>query len=223
MTQNEKVLDKVKKLLTKADSSYNSNENECEAAMLKAQSLLAEAGLSMEDLSDDVALKEIIETLVMGYGSTIWWKKALARIICANFRCISFIRKIKGKTSIGFIGLKEDAEIAKSVYQFASKYLDHSAGMFMLKNPAKDGRAGIKNNFFKGFLKGLEDKYAEQVKNNNWGLVIVKDKVVDEYVENMKLKKSKTTTYIAGSNDQAAKLEGYKAGKSFNVPVAEIK
>lgn len=218
----EKVLDKVKKLLAVADSTNNSNANECESALLKAQSLLASAGLSMEDVAQDESLKEIVEMSITELGQTIWWKRDLSVLIAKNFRCISYTTRHHRKTGLGFCGIKADAEIAKTVFQFASRYCAYASDLFMLKNPVKENRAGVKNDYIKGFIAGLDAKYKEQVKNNDWGLVLVKDKSVQDYVDD-KMKKGKAQERnIADAKDYSAIKAGFTAGKGFEVPKAEI-
>lgn len=51
MSDNDKIIDKVRKLLARADEARNDNEHERAIAMRQAHALLAKHGLAMEDVS----------------------------------------------------------------------------------------------------------------------------------------------------------------------------
>lgn len=75
----------------------------------------------------------------------------------------------------------------------------------------------LRNDYIAGFLSGLEDKFREQVQNNEWGLVLVKDKEVQNVYEEMskdfRMSKASTARVLG---DQHARASGYKQGKAFN-------
>lgn len=81
--------------------------------------------------------------------------------------------------------------------------------------------AGLKNDYISGFLNGLQAQFKEQVDKNNWGLVIVKDKEVVEFYENLDLKKGKSSSAKA-SGDSAARAAGFQRGKSWSSPTGGI-
>ena len=60
---NQKIIDKIAKLLARADESRNDNPHEREIAMRQANSLLVKHGLSMTDVTDQAETKEILQTV----------------------------------------------------------------------------------------------------------------------------------------------------------------
>lgn len=81
--------------------------------------------------------------------------------------------------------------------------------------------SGIKNDYIKGFLNGLDAKFREQVDKNNWGLIVVTPKDVEEERERLKLRKASKAN-INSSGSQEAYVRGYQQGKSFVVPSGSI-
>lgn len=171
-TVNEKIIEKVQKLLNLAGN--NSNELEAQAAMLKAQQLMAEYHLDRGDLETPKNEKEVKVITVNGNQSTRW-AICLGNIISRNFRC-SLLRTPKG---LMFIGLKEDVAIAVGVYKFAVDTLDRNMRK-LRRQYRKAGKStdGISQDYAAGFISGLNDKYNEQVEKNGWALVLVKDALV---------------------------------------------
>lgn len=213
--QKDKLLRKIKKSL--ALSQNNSNENEAQTALLKAQEMMAKYNLSLSeiDLKEHDKMKESdIQVAYKGRGT--FWVKSLARIIADNFRCYYFYSTLNRKTYIKFLGLKEDVEIAKEVYTFAVDVIDFYSKMYILDNMI-EGKGEItksKNSYIVGFLSGLKDKFKEQVNKNNWGLILVKDALVDQAYGNLKLVRGRSSNSIT-TGDSKARAEGYKQGKSF--------
>lgn len=123
-----------------------------------------------------------------------------------------------------FIGLKEDVELAKTVYGFAVNFIQQNTLSFVKQYKAQHSNyhVGIKNDYMDGWLAGLKSKYDEQVEKNNWGLVLVKDPVVQTAIEELNLKKGQGSSVISGSNREAY-ANGYKQGREFNSPRGMIK
>ena len=74
---------------------------------------------------------------------------------------------------------------------------------------------GIKNDYITGFLRGLRDKYKEQVESKGYALVLVKDDVVVKAVEKKKLKK-RLKDNLVSSGLPGPFEAGYKDGRSFD-------
>jgi len=81
--------------------------------------------------------------------------------------------------------------------------------------------AGIKNDFILGWIKGLESKYQEQIDKNNWGLVLVKDPLVQQELNKIKLRKGQSSS-IQRSNNNGAYTRGYQQGNSFSSPAGML-
>lgn len=76
---------------------------------------------------------------------------------------------------------------------------------------------GIENDYALGFIYGLQEKFEEQKRNNQeWGLVLVKDKEVVEAHEKIKFnKKVDMNIKYKGHSDVYSK--GCEDGKKFSV------
>jgi hypothetical protein len=140
------------------------------------------------------------------------------------FRCINILA-ICGKAKfITFIGLKDDAKIAAEVFGYAVSTIESGADRCYRKLKATTRRTqGIKGSYIMGFLFGLEAKFKEQVKEYGWGLVLVRDKEVDEVYQKMGLKKpSKSRSLTVQDNSVAAQM-GFEDGRAFNAPEKNLK
>ena len=89
-----------------------------------------------------------------------WWHKSLANILSNNFKCECVIyaaHGVGGYSYVRFIGHPEDAEICKTVYQFAVGKISHLSDKYSTsykkyQNPNAN-KAGIKNDYIRGYLK----------------------------------------------------------------------
>lgn len=214
MEQN--IISKIEKLLSLAGN--NPSEAEAQAAMLKAQQLMAEHNISMESIQEqDPSQKEIVQEWVKG-GQSCQWMRGLAQVIANNFRCTFLVGRGYG---LVFVGVKEDVGICIQVFNFASHTLDRNM-MKLRRQYRKQGQdtSGISGDYSSGFIKGLKDKFQEQVEKKGWGLVLVKDKAVTEYVEQIKDKKgpAKPGKALTKSGNSELFNKGYKDGKSLADP-----
>lgn len=86
---DESVGRKVRKALALARN--NSSEHESQTAMLMAQKIMAQYGLTMQDVVEKIPQeKKVIHGEATNYGRNQWWKKTLSAIIAENFRCFSY-------------------------------------------------------------------------------------------------------------------------------------
>ena len=226
MTIQEKIIDKVQKLLAKANDDATT-PLEAQSFMLKAQAMMAKHGLAEKDVikTDCYVVQasphEYLKRMPFYYGK-------LSRIIAENFRCYSFISTIKGGKKIVFVGALEDVEIAKEVFNYATKYLAYK--MDLVLTQLKFQRKGTKynhaymNDWVMGFLDGLHDQFKKQVDENaEWGLILVKDPLVNEAWSDLQkvMKKKKVRTFITAGSEEAYG-GGFKEGNNFKTPVGEI-
>jgi len=114
------------------------------------------------------------------------------------------------------IGLKDDAEITKQILLYAIDVLKYNFKKYVRENSDRIFTKGMKNQYIIGFLDGLKDKFFEQVKNNSWELVLVKDLIVNKKVEEHHLGKGGSSTVITNGNERD-RNSGYRDGKKFNV------
>lgn len=216
---NDRIKERIGKLLKIAeDSPYPA---EVETALLKAQRLMVENDLAEGDLnpSDRGDVTEI-EIDLGGRAET--WKKCLALLLAENFRCMAYTRRRlmepeNGGSSAMFtslvviLGRSDDARIAFDAFcrcviavsRFALEYRERSDERWQ----------SIRSSYFMGFVRGLEDRFEEQRKNNSeWGLVLVRDGAVDSAYEALELKSVTSRTVLHGEQAFAV---GYATGKGF--------
>ena len=207
------VIAKIEKLLALAGN--NPSEAEAQAAMLKAQKLMAEHNLDMTQFQDKPQeKKEAIIEYFRGYHNTNW-AISLARVICDNFRCN--LLRAPGYGLV-FIGLKEDVAICKAVFSFAAQVLDKNMAklrrQYRKQNLPTDGISG---DYAAGFIAGLRDKYKEQVEKNNWGLILVKDALVEQKTKDITNPRGKPHSgkRLNRSGDMGLYTKGYLDGKNL--------
>jgi len=218
---DEKLLAKIHNLFKLAEG--NTNENEAQNAMLKAQQIMAQNGIEQSEVHQILKPKEVISENASEFGRLSWWEKNLGSIIARNFRCEIYINKAKSGGSIVFLGLKDDVQLAKMVYNFSVIAIQNDTVKFVkqYKKYHVVYNVGIKNDYIMGWLKGLDSKYQEQVSKNGWGLVLVKDPLVQQELNKIKLRKGQSSS-VSHGNDRNVYDKGFEKGKSFNSPVGAI-
>ncbi|MDR3541974.1 MAG: DUF2786 domain-containing protein [Desulfosporosinus sp.] len=218
--QNQKLLERIQKLFKLAEG--NENDHEAQSALLAAQKLMVENGIEqseIERLSNKQIPREVVHENITNGERLFWWKRSLARIIATNFCCKSYIlRSTNDNGGLIFLGLKEDVELAETVYTFAKDAIVYGTSRYLAdfkKNHRNQAYTGHKNDYMTGWLSGLSAQYEEQVKKNNWGLVLVTDSLVLRAYEDLKLRTVQTSPRYT-ANNQNAMLIGYQHGKAFN-------
>lgn len=222
---NEKIINRIEKLLALAKSS---NKNEAEAAMLKAQELLAKHKLTLADIEGNKKdIKVDIKVTDFYYTSKTKWKCLLAKVIADNFGCYCYttlaseynMKKYcyEKINKISFLGKDEDVNICLIVYEYAlNTVLERIKEETKIRRKNGVSAAGLATDFGFGFTAGLEAMYKEQVKSNSsYALVVVKEAAVEEAYKNMNFTKGRPLSQkVNGRSDGYA--AGYKAGKNFS-------
>lgn len=217
---DDKILQKIQKALALA--ADNPSDEEAQTAMRMAQKLMVKHGLDMSDVEyAEKDEKEVVDEGLTDYKKTQQWEKSLAVVISENFRCTSYLNKKRtghryAVTRLCFIGLKQDVEIARMVYNYAHQMITMLTEQFVKEN-GYSGKTAIttaKNEYRLGFISGLDAKFKEQVNKEGWGLILVQDDAVVEVVENKGLGRayrSRAQNY----GDANAYGAGYSEGKKF--------
>jgi hypothetical protein len=102
------IILKIQKLLALASSS---NENEAQAAMMKAQEMLAKYKLSMKDVQSRRPESKAVKRCTAVTFTKAAWKGHLASVIADNFCCYMYLLTARSHQVV-FMGLPEDAETA---------------------------------------------------------------------------------------------------------------
>jgi hypothetical protein len=222
-TTDIKIIDRVRKLLSLSTSS---NVNEAQNAMLKAQELMIKNGLSMTDVSE-IKDKKVIDSSTDRVGRFPWYAYTLADVIADNFRCYSITSSNKKTRRIQFIGLENDANAAIEVYNFAYFYLKEQIKYYKKEFIDNDGFVNKRalnsygNDFARGFIEGLNDKFKKQVEDQEWGLIMIKDEAVIKHYDDMKVKSGGRCS-VSSSGSEKAWMAGYVVGKDFEMIVGSI-
>lgn len=218
-----KIAEKIEKLLTL--SANNSNDNEAQNALVKAQKLLVKHKLSLGDI-ESLTKKEItVEHLVspITFKTSDSWKYHLASCIANNFGCYCFAIKSGLDKYIVFLGIDEDVKIVQHIVMSTVMYIEQNIDI-KRKNAIKNKKSvrNISYNYGMGFCNGLESKFKEALqKDSQLKLAIIKHEKVEEKYNDMDI----TTTKSRHSINPYSKefIDGYKDGLSRNFkPQAEI-
>lgn len=223
MTQ-EKVIDKIRKLLALATSS---NENEAQSAMLMAQRWMAKYNIEMSQVEDAPVDHEVVEEEADKKRHRTKWKRSLAEVIADNFNCDIFFRG-HGSYATIFVGKKDSIEICKTVYSAAVMFIDrefskywneegkwHEFKLFgqanaKVERPLSDSIV-MKDSYARGFIRRLRERFKEQkveAEQEGWGLVLVKDSDVVAYMQSMEFKGSMSSG--PSSIDGKSLQQGYR-------------
>jgi hypothetical protein len=224
MTENNDIITKIQKVLALA--SNNPSEEEGQTAMLLAQKIMIENNLTMSDVVSEIKTKEVINEPIFEAQKTSWWQHNLSSIIAENFMCAIYVNRNKyyKKTTFRFVGIKSDVETAKHVYLYAVKIITNNCENYIrnyINKHPKTSIKGVSNQYIWGFLQGLKDKFKEQIKNNSWGLVVVKDPIVDEEFSKLKIKNGSIRNVRTNGNKED-EINGYRDGKNFIMISGEL-
>lgn len=167
--------EKIRHLLALAESD---NEHEARSALLKARRLMAKHKVSEQDIGQSKNNKVIRCPSGITYSSRRDpWIYLLASVIAENHCCRNFqIRQKKKQTAeIGFMGFEEDTLMCKEIFAYAVDCVRAKT-----KTLRKTRNTFAADSYGFGFAVGLKDAYMMQQKEENWALVLVVPKEVDQ-------------------------------------------
>ena len=195
---NEKLLDKISNLMKRAKDK---DDAEGEASILLAQKLMAKHNISVSQVQIFESKSEVNESRVE-FGRMIWWYAELAATIASHFRCSC----MKQGSSVIFVGLDEDAEIATAVYQGAIAHIKYRRRQMTWAS--KDE----KNSYIVGFMRGLDEKLEAQKaamikESESTALVLQTPAEVKDYIKN-----NTTSSYKTSSQVRDLDIDSYFMG-----------
>lgn len=195
-----KVVERVRKLLALAGN--NPSEKEAQAAMLKAQELMAQYDIDESKLKTGLDIEYV--TLAATHANNEGFRSTLAVIIAKNFKCKAFLRG----NIIHFYGRKVDCEICVQVFNYAYKYCKNR-GISLRNQYRNEGRyhKGVANSYFAGFMMGLKESFEVQ---SVALMVIVPQDVLDTFD---KTYSNCTKTYKGGMQNTPMHNGLYNTGK----------
>lgn len=207
--ENEKILEKIKKLFALAGN--NPSEEEAKSAVLMAQKLMTEYDIEYSEVENvDIEKHEEIEEVGIEVPAKKW-KYNLAHICADNFRCEFFMN---GKYRFVFYGHKTDANICAETFKYLFNIGNKLGNKLAREARTTRGYAdNVYNSCVMGFLSGVRQALAEQSKAL---MVIVPEDVKNGFEERTKgFKVSHTNSPRAYNGDayEKGRAHGYSAMK----------
>lgn len=165
-----KIVEKINKLLALAGN--NPSEEEAQAALLKAQQLMAEHNVHVE-FSDKEEIE--YELVYCKHRDNTGFRSPLCAIIAPNFRVKAIL--INGQAC--FFGRKEDAHIAKEIFEYTYKFVKREGEKRIKYHREMYGHArNVFNSYANGFLSGLKAVLGQQCTAL---MIVVPQDVKDEF------------------------------------------
>lgn len=194
MTDMNKMLEKVQKLLALAGN--NPSEQEAKAAAMKAQKLIAQYNLDLSALSSEEVIQ--YKLLKAEHPNNNGYRGQLAAILAPNFRC----KAIYLGTDIHFFGREGDVDTCVNVFNYLYKTM-RTNGCRQERIARKEGRNahGVANCYWAGFMRGLKDELGTQSKAL---AIIVPEDVKDKFTEEF--------PHVVSANRMGVKHTGYDKG-----------
>lgn len=143
----------IRKLFDKAASTHS--EHEAEAAILKAQELMAKYGI--QDISEENDIKYI--SLTCKHTGNWSFRRPLAKIIADNFRVKNYLRDMQ----VTFFGRENDVLTAKQAFEYTYSFICRESGRICRKMRENfQDTTGVVNSYSMGFCQGLKEKLDAQ-------------------------------------------------------------
>lgn len=207
--EHEKVLEKIKKLFELANN--NPSEEEARSAALKAQELMAQYDVELEEIENtDLNKTEEIDTVKVEVPAKKW-KYALAHTVADNFKCKFYLN---GKSRIVFFGHKTDAHIAAETFKFLFNMGNRLANkLYREARDRYERTENIYNSCVMGFVAGVREALAEQSKAL---MVLVPEDVKKEYADftrGFKVSHTSRPSAYRGDAFNRGRTAGYNAMK----------
>lgn len=205
----ESTKEKIKKLLKLSESP---NEHEAQRAIMKAQELACKIGIEISNINVEEDEEFVVDEAVTFKKTVSPEEKAIASIIAKNFKVETYIMN-SYNTTINVIGFPEDVEIFKTVFNYALKNFRKFRKEFIneYKTTHQYVRmTPLKNSYLFGFIRGLDDKFKENVMEH--ALIIVTPALVKQHVNEMNFRTCRKSSRSV-SRDSDVRNRGYSDGR----------
>lgn len=218
---NDKVMEKIRKLLALAGSS---NENEAKQALLKARKLMAENKLSQADIDLDEQTVMHIDTGVTCTKMTNPWAATLCAVVAEYYCCKCTRQHYKGdrKVTMYLVGLKDDVELCNKIYHYAYETALSliSRNIHRYHSESASQVRERRNAFGWGFARGVqyaleEQRRAAEDNKESWGLVMVTPQPVLDFINNLGKPQSFGTIKRDEELDKC-RAHGMREGQKFS-------
>lgn len=158
--EEEKIIDKIKKLMSITAES-NATQAEVEQAALLAQKLLSKYNIDYDMISINKEIEIIDDKVAYEEYKGYQWARQLALVIAKNYCCKIYM----SDKSIVFYGYNQHTNIAKEVFKSLFKFGNEKALAYCRNYAKEHGHSrGVYNSFCLGFLAGIKSVLDEQCK-----------------------------------------------------------
>ncbi len=205
-TNSEKIVNRIKNLLSRADDQHGTPEGELAAAI--AAKMMREHAIQMEDLQE----KEKIIQITQEIGRSNWLRNLLNHV--SNFcSCRCWIHS--GRPMMSIAGYESDMEIAHYLFDLIKLQIENAAAQYVRNHPI--GGKKISNDFKMSAVAGVAAKLSA-IKAQDKGsdptgtaLVLSRGREVSQWVnERNKLREGHSPGY---SHNQS----GFEVGKNVRL------
>lgn len=208
MDDMNKVADKIQKLLNLAGN--NPNQEEAQAALLKAQALMVQYNIDMESFDGEEKIEYSYEISKVQSDPR---DRQVLNIIAAAFACKPLI---SANRKCSFFGRKDNAQAAKTCMEFINKVMERGINQSCkdhgLESSSVRGAAEIYNMYAAGFIKGLKEAIDAQTLAL---AVVVPEDVKDAFAEKFpNIGAYRGRAAVGNSRYQDSYKQGYSDGKS---------
>lgn len=216
----DELMDKLRKIKALADDAKD--ENEGIAALLAYQRLLTRNGLNEQDvdveLDDDGEEVNRVDCLTRSRVDV--WKIMLHNTIGQHFRCMTLSDKsrkwagsyIKKVETLKYVGMGQDPYLASQAFntavKVASALWNQKKHDFIRRG---NDSPAAKNTYMSGFNEGMQKAFMEQEAREELGLILVRDKRVDESLSGLKT----FTRRFSMDSNRGIRDAGYTDGNNF--------
>lgn len=173
-TDMNKIADKIQKLLSLAGN--NPSQEEAQAALLKAQKLMAQYNIEQADLTGE-QIKYSLEIAKVKVNPR---SKSASMTIADSFACKVIIHGGK----LAFFGREDNAKAAKSALEYIHRVMERGMNRECrehgFESTSVAGASMVYNAYAAGFLKGLREAMAAQTVAL---AVVVPQDVKDEFAK----------------------------------------
>lgn len=222
----DKLLDKLQKLRTHADSAEKiGNQEEAQAFAAMFQKLLLEHHIEMTDLEFETMEREQpVEKHMIDYDqhgipykrSRVAWMERLASIVAKAHYCRILVHP--GSNAITLVGRHEDIAVAEFMYVTLVRAIQQMAKKEHMKycweTYKRDGHchaaAGFKEAFIQSFIMRLAERYdlARRQAESTCTALVRLDTAVEDFMKNGEFKKCYSLARMGSHNG-----EGHRRGR----------
>lgn len=215
MTDDQKIIDKIKKCLALAKSS---NPNEAATALRQAHALMEKHGISTHEVSMSDIGESTADMKTMSREKPAAWESHLAYIVAKCFGCRLLVKrkiykfgaKKKNSGAYIFIGLRHQSEIAAYTAEVLIRKCKSARQKFLSEN-FKGASVGVKG--AKAEITRLGDRFAE-------GWVISIEKLVVAFANPPEVQEAidrHLNELSPGSEAPARSTTGFNAAHKFAI------